>query len=41
LDVFLPQALPATLYARFGDLLFFMAILGTAALSAWISLHAR
>jgi apolipoprotein N-acyltransferase len=41
LDAFLPQALPATLYARIGDLLFFMAILGTAALSVWISLQTR
>ena len=41
LDAFLPQASPETLYARFGDLLFFMAILATAAMTVRISLSTR
>ena len=41
LDAFLPQASPETLYARFGDLLFFIAILATAAMTVRISLSTR
>jgi apolipoprotein N-acyltransferase len=41
MDAVLPQALPETLYARLGDMLFFMAILSTAATAIRFSLRAR
>jgi len=41
LDAVLPRALGATVYARWGDSLFFLALLATAALVAITSLRAR
>jgi apolipoprotein N-acyltransferase len=41
LDAILPRARPATVYARWGDSLFFLALLATAATVAIISLRAR
>jgi apolipoprotein N-acyltransferase len=41
LDAVLPQALPRTLYARWGDALFFLLLLATAASVAVLSLRAR
>ena len=41
LDAVLPRALAATVYARFGDALFFLALLATAASVCMTSLRTR
>jgi len=41
LDTVLPRSMPATLYASWGDSLFFLVLLATAALLAFVSLRAR